>query len=366
MRIAYGDSQFLHYLDGLTGAHLVVSSGRELVQRGRPSELTRRSGAPVSIVANQKDLLAFPTGTRLHFVGVRLSECLAELRVTSVRRSALPFDPNSFLFPEREEVLIGSGVLLFREGHILDVSGEKLDEIGQLIWEIIANEQDPASLVSPSTEDLAPLQNLKNTFYGVRHGRSWPNERGIIVSNPIDGVLPQHRLSFQGRDEAEAQLERWVASNTHILAAAEEDNVLIFCSDFSRAHETAEILAKVLGISADQIQDRIITRGELRERFFGGQLEGGDHRGYQRVWNLDAQDASHTTFRNESVEHVSARITKLVRWIEERFSGKTVFFVGHGDPIKIALTTFRGLPLCTHHQFEPIYNAQVVALNPST
>ncbi|CDP22053.1 unnamed protein product [Coffea canephora] len=43
---------------------------------------------------------------------------------------------------------------------------------------------------------------LRNRYWVLRHGKSIPNAKGLIVSSPENGILEEYRLAPEGVDQA--------------------------------------------------------------------------------------------------------------------------------------------------------------------
>lgn len=183
----------------------------------------------------------------------------------------------------------------------------------------------------------------------MRHGTSTANEAGIIVSDTQRGVSG-YGLSEKGELEVKA------SANKARLEKVFNSDTIIISSDFTRARETAEILADVFGI------DMITTSPKLRERFFGT-LDGKGHSGYEEVWRDDAKDSTHTNKEVESVEHVLDRSTLLIKELGLRYNDKTIVLISHGDTLQILQTAFEDISPSEHRNLTPLKTAEVRALN---
>ncbi|KAH7285488.1 hypothetical protein KP509_33G030600 [Ceratopteris richardii] len=191
---------------------------------------------------------------------------------------------------------------------------------------------------------------LKNQYWVLRHGRSKPNERGLIVSHLSNGVLEEHALSSEGvkqAQEAGYQLIKELAIINFPL-----EKVRIYCSPFSRTVDTAKAVAEVLKINPSQIQ----YSEHLRERYFGPDLELKSHEHYPEIWALDEYDSLVGPAGGESVADVAARLAKIIEQIETDCQGSTpdeavqmylsslrfaVVVVSHGDPLQIFQTIIK-------------------------
>ncbi|CAF4355479.1 unnamed protein product, partial [Rotaria sordida] len=81
---------------------------------------------------------------------------------------------------------------------------------------------------------LSDIVNLRNKYFGVRHGESEANVAHLISSNPQIGI-ESHGLSPYGRLQ--------VIENTKLFLQNNSSNksYIIIASDFRRARETADI-----------------------------------------------------------------------------------------------------------------------------
>lgn len=189
------------------------------------------------------------------------------------------------------------------------------------------------------------MKKLRNAYFAARHGKSLANEQGIILSDPAHGVS-----GFGLTEEGKAQVR---ASAEHVKATGTLDaSTIIVSSDFARARETAEIIAEVLGTNAP-----VLTRA-LRERFFGN-WERTHNGNYQKVWDKDAEDASHTYEGVESVNDVLARTTALVEELESAYEGKNIVLVSHGDALQILQTAFEKVHPSTHRSLMHLETAEI-------
>ena len=190
---------------------------------------------------------------------------------------------------------------------------------------------------------LSSLKALRNRYLLMRHGHSLANQQGIIVSHPANGCSG-YGLSEQGRAQVEASM------HTQDLLDA---GTVIISSDFSRAFESATIVAGLL--DAELVVGKDLR---LRERDFGD-LELGPDSAYAEVWEHDQRDANHRYARVESVNQVMSRVTELVVDLEKQRAGATVLLVSHGDALQILQTAFAGREASAHRQLEHLHTAEI-------
>jgi glucosyl-3-phosphoglycerate phosphatase len=192
-----------------------------------------------------------------------------------------------------------------------------------------------------------------NRFVLLRHGQSRPNVAGLIVSRPSAGVEAKNGLTAAGREQAVT------ASGDLRAMLAPGERVLVLSSDFSRAWETASIVADL--IPGSELRQDV----RLRERFFG-LYEGQSSSRYEDVWE---QDAGLGTRRGtewhlgskgvESVYCVRARMSQVVREVNSLHSCRLVLLVSHGDALQILQTLASDLPAFRHRELGHLENGEV-------
>ena len=165
----------------------------------------------------------------------------------------------------------------------------------------------------------------------VRHGH---------VENPqrkVYGRLPGWRLSAEGREEARA-------TAAHLR---DRPIVRIYTSPLERAQETAAAIASACGAPVE-IEEALI------ESALGAHWEGMKWAEVRstRLPELDAylHRPNEVDFVDEPFEALGERMARALRAIASRHPGQEVAAVSHGDPIKAALCTLRGLPISTLHE----------------
>ncbi|KAI3921995.1 hypothetical protein MKX01_005684 [Papaver californicum] len=182
---------------------------------------------------------------------------------------------------------------------------------------------------------------LGNTYWVLRHGKSIPNEKGIIISTMENGVLSEYRLTTEGINQAELAGESFqVWLKEHNIPI---ENVRIFYSPFSRTKQTAEIVASVLHLpfeSSPQCKAMV----EFRERFFGPSFEFKDHNNIADIWDQDEKDPFlRPEEGGESAADVASRLGNAVQTMEKELHGCVVMVVSHGDPLQILQAVLHGI-----------------------
>ncbi|KAI3446340.1 hypothetical protein Pfo_003005 [Paulownia fortunei] len=175
---------------------------------------------------------------------------------------------------------------------------------------------------------------LKNRYWILRHGKSIPNERGLIVSSLENGILEEYQLASDGVHQASLAGESFLKELKEKEIGLE--NVRICYSPFSRTSHTAKVVASVLNISFEGPQCKAIQ--DIRERFFGSSYELKSHDKYPEIWVMDEKDPFMQPEGGESVADVVTRLTRALALMESEFEECTVLVVGHGDPLQILQT----------------------------
>lgn len=187
-------------------------------------------------------------------------------------------------------------------------------------------------------------EGWNNLYFALRHGESVANVRGVIASSVESDKEESAGLTPVGRRQIQSTVE----------SSGLDRNVLLICSDFIRAYQSADIAAGVLGCGAPMVEPR------LRERYFGD-FEGTGSKNYARVWSADARGQA--THNVESPEVVRSRALSVVREIDAAYAGRTVVLVAHGDTLQILQTAFMGIPAADHRSLRPLSNAELRQLN---
>ncbi|KAL2936869.1 Agropine synthesis reductase, partial [Bienertia sinuspersici] len=104
---------------------------------------------------------------------------------------------------------------------------------------------------------MAPSSStsLRNKYWILRHGKSIPNQKGLIVSSLENGILSEYQLADDGVKQAELAGNQFqkLSSKAQELKEANTplENVRICYSPFSRTAHTAEVVASVLNLPFD-------------------------------------------------------------------------------------------------------------------
>lgn len=194
------------------------------------------------------------------------------------------------------------------------------------------------------------VEELSNTYHALRHGRSKPNEDGIIISDLERGKDPMYGLVVEGRDQVRISVRRALETNVF-----KRKKKIILHSPFSRAYQSAEV-------AGDELDVDLIECEDLRERYFGV-LDGLSHVNYQAVWNRDQIYSGHTQYGVESVRSTRDRGLRVIQKCEENYEDSDIILVGHGDSLQILETVFRGIHASLHRTLKSLKNGELRQLN---
>lgn len=191
---------------------------------------------------------------------------------------------------------------------------------------------------------------VRNRYWVLRHGRSIPNERGLIVSYLENGILEEFQLAPEGVRQAQlaGELFRKDLEGKSIPL----ENVRLCYSPFSRTSHTAKVVASVLNLPFEGPQCKVMV--DLRERSFGPLFELMSHDKYPEIWDLDAKDPFTGPEGGESVADVVSRLANAIATIELEYQGCAVLIVSHGDPLQILQTIISAAKQVTQSRFNDL------------
>jgi probable phosphomutase (TIGR03848 family) len=178
---------------------------------------------------------------------------------------------------------------------------------------------------------MTSFNEVVTTFLLIRHGST------ALVGKALAGRLPSVPLDALGRDQAQMLAQR--LANRGINA--------IYSSPLQRATETAEPLAKQLGLP-------VVLRDGLTEIDFGvwqGKtlIElAGDPRWSQ----FNSLRSSTEAPGGELMLQTQSRMARELEELRASHPGETVAVFSHADVIKAALMLYLGSPLDYHSRLE--------------
>jgi broad specificity phosphatase PhoE len=189
---------------------------------------------------------------------------------------------------------------------------------------------------------LETIQEMKNRYFGIRHGQSFSNVLGILVSEYEKGVTG-FGLTKLGKKQVRESITGFDGF---------DKSVILYSSPFLRTSESAEIIAKTLGVGG------IIYSGFLKERYFG-ELDMKTDKSVSIVEEIDGINPDNKEYGVESPAEVLDRITRLVRSLEDRFKNEKIILVSHCDPLRMLERGFSNLPPHLYGDNPPYKNAEI-------
>jgi probable phosphomutase (TIGR03848 family) len=164
------------------------------------------------------------------------------------------------------------------------------------------------------------------TLLLIRHG-----ENDFLKQGRLPGSLPDIHLNEHGREQA--------ASLAESLKAAPIKE--IYSSPLERAVETAEPLAKALGLTI-QVRPGLVDTNV-------GEWAGVQYKKLSKtpLWKQVQQQPSQVRFPGgESFLELQERLVREIEAIRQAHKAKDLLaVVFHADPIKLVLAHYLGLPL---------------------
>jgi probable phosphoglycerate mutase len=129
-------------------------------------------------------------------------------------------------------------------------------------------------------------------------------------------------------------------------------DTVICCSGFARAVQTAQIVSTALGAA-----DAVVSAA-LRERCFGD-WDGTTSDNYVAVWAADKANPDHSERHVEPVSAVLARATAFIIALEQRYSGRDILLISHGDTLQILQAGFLRMNPGQHRALPPFEPAEI-------
>ena len=185
---------------------------------------------------------------------------------------------------------------------------------------------------------------MNNKYIFLRHGESVSNFRDIICSSIQNGTSPEYGLTKTG-------IEQVRLSSKVLKKELKNEDIVIFCSPFTRALQTALIVKNELDVNNFDF----FVSMNLKERGFE-KFELQSSKEYSTVWENDNNNLD--TKGIETCKEVSNRVKELFIKLEKEYKNKTIILVSHGDTIMIARTVFLDDDAYNHRNYNFIKNAE--------
>ncbi|MCD6528431.1 histidine phosphatase family protein [bacterium] len=169
------------------------------------------------------------------------------------------------------------------------------------------------------------MRKLKNTYFILRHGQTihQTKKKDIVYGWPDDN--PPCGLTNKGKKDIQRAAQKLKQKGID----------LIFASDTRRTRETAEIVAKKLGLKVNYDK-------RLRD------VNWGIYQGKSKLKAWAYYKNPKLKFKKappggESWADVEKRIVGFLKELEKKYKQKTILIVSHGDPLWLLEGWLRGL-----------------------
>jgi len=195
--------------------------------------------------------------------------------------------------------------------------------------ELVTGEK-PETVIIGSLADLKKYSKPNNEYFVIRHGEAENNTQGVISSRADN----PHHLTEKGRAQV-AEAAEWLA-----VQNAKKAFDYVYVSPFIRTRETAEIIAKKIGIATD----RVIVDPRI------GELNAGDYNGMvfqEFLKKFEFKRRFETALPNgENYSGLKKRMGDFIYDLEKKYSdtnsGKRILIVSHDSPIALLIAASKG------------------------
>ena len=150
---------------------------------------------------------------------------------------------------------------------------------------------------------------LNNTYFLLRHGQARSNKHSFVSCWPEKVYNPLTQKGIKKIKEVALILKK-------------EKIDLIFASDLLRTKQTAEIIAKIVGLHA--VFDKI-----LREIKFG-KFNGGPGEKWEEFFETIRNKKSGKFYGMENYKDIGKRTKIFIEKINKKYKNKKILIVSHG------------------------------------
>ena len=183
------------------------------------------------------------------------------------------------------------------------------------IWKV---ESTGEYIFISSINDMLSKMKPKNNFTFIRHAHSKFNKEDVISSKKEDCG----GLSEKGFSQVKDLVKKIKDSNVK--------NPIIFSSEFKRTKQTAEEIAKELGVEV--IEDSLLNEINLGE--LSG-MKSGEYKANRDKMNV-TKDVFKKYTNGESNFDVYKRVLKFLEKVDNKYSERDVFVITHGKIVQCA------------------------------
>ncbi len=165
-----------------------------------------------------------------------------------------------------------------------------------------------------------------NQYFAMRHGEAENNVKNIVTSDPNDGF----HLTEQGRAQVRANAPR----------LKEAGITRIYASPYTRTRESAEIIAREIGIDPSEI----VYDARLGEFDFGS-LSGGSFSDFLKYEAAHMQSYADAVPGGESYLDAKRRFGGFLYELDASLRNENVLIVSHGIALETLEAAVRGADL---------------------
>jgi len=183
-----------------------------------------------------------------------------------------------------------------------------------------------------SKEDFLKQKCSKNEYFILRHGEALNNKKSILITQIPEKISCP--LTKKGEREAKEAAKK--------LKNKKID--LIFASDFERTKQTAEIVAKELGL-------KVIYDKRLRE-INVGIFDGKKVKDWEKSVENYKEKFTKKIKGSENYNQVKVRMYRFLEDLERKYQGKRILIVSHQRPLTMLEGAVRGFEVEDFEKFE--------------
>ncbi len=188
-------------------------------------------------------------------------------------------------------------------------------------------EQCEATEVIGSLEDLDSRRYSQNNFWVLRHGEADHNAQGWAPGQE-KGKWISH-LTAKGKSQVEASAR----ALKKMLGKKKLDYIIT--SPYQRARETADIVTKITG-------GTIEVENDFRE-FDSGTFLGHPIEELNKFFSSRSEKFTKTPPEGENLNSVKQRVFKAALTVNQKYEGKNILIISHGDPLWVLEGMLNGL-----------------------
>ena len=178
-------------------------------------------------------------------------------------------------------------------------------------------------------EVIGSVEELKNKtkksgnhYLMMRHGQSDSNVKKIVNGVPN----PKINLTDEGRNQIRESAEKLIGQKID----------RIFCSEFARTNQTAEIIKEIFKKDIPVIVD-----GRINEVSFGV-YEGKSVDEYRKDFPEKMERFQNKPKGGENLTELKKRVGEFLYDIESKYKNENILIISHGDPLWLMETAALG------------------------